>query len=276
MKSFIKITVPLLIFLTFLLTGCNQSKLDSVWSGGTVIIDGDDQEWRSSQFVPKGEKIALGIMNDEANLYLSFRTADQQTIIRALSLGFTIWIDPKGGKRQTFGIKYPVGTGLGEMRGLLRDRRASYDEREEQIRFLLQTQTMTDIYGPENYLINRIALSNDSGLKLKSAYSRGQFIFEVQIPFTNITEQTGGPTVSPGARIGVGFIAGEIDREALRSQMAGRGGRGGSRPGGGTGGRGGMGGSPPGGGMGRSGGGNRQMMPDAMEAWFKVKLAEQR
>lgn len=275
MIRFSKIIVPVFIFLTFLLTGCNQSKLDSVWSEGTVVIDGDDQEWRSSQFVPKGEKIALGIMNDETNLYLSFRTADQQTIIRALSLGFTIWIDPKGGKRQTFGIKYPVGTGLGEMRGLLRDRRASYDEREEQIRFLLQTQTLIDIYGPDNYLINRIALSNDSGLKLKSAYSRGQFIFEVQIPFMNIAEQTGGQALSPGANIGVGFVAGEIDREALRSQMAGRGGRGGSRPGGGRGGRGGMGGSPPGGGMGRSGAGNRQM-PEALEAWFKVKLAEQR
>ncbi|MBC8402168.1 MAG: hypothetical protein H8E14_11830 [Candidatus Marinimicrobia bacterium] len=272
MISFNKINVLILIFLTFHFTGCNQSKLDSVWSGGTVVIDGDDKEWRSSQFVPKGAKIALGIMNDESNLYLSFRTADQQTIIRALNLGFTIWIDPKGGKRQTFGIKYPVGTGLGEMRGLLRDRRASYDEREEQIRLLLGSQTIVDIYGRDNTLIDRISLSSIDDIKLKSVYVRGQFIFEAQIPFTNIAELTGGQALSPGAKIGVGFVAGEIDREALRSQMAGRGGRGGSRPGGGRGGRGGMGGSPPGGGMGRSGVGNRQM-PEALEVWFKVKLA---
>jgi len=262
-----------LIFLTFLFTGCNQPKLDSVWSGGTVIIDGDDQEWRSSQFMPKGEKIALGIMNDEANLYLSFRTVDQQTIIRALSLGFTIWIDPKGGKRQTLGIKYPVGTGLGEMRGLLRGRQDSYDEREGQIRLLMESQTIVDIYGRDNTLIDRISLSSIDDIKMKSMYARGQFIFEVGIPFSSIAQYLGGQTIIPGANIGIGFFAGEIDREALRSQMAGRGGRGGSRPGGGMGGRGGMGGSPPGGGLGRSGGGNRQM-PDAMEAWFKVKLAE--
>ena len=52
---------------------------------------------------------------------------------------------------------------------------------------------------------------------------------------------------------------------------------GGERPGGSMGGRGGRGGGrgggPPGGGMGRPGGGNRQM-PEAMEAWFMVKLAE--
>jgi len=122
-------------------------------------------------------------------------------------------------------------------------------------------------------LIDRISLSSIDDIKMKSMYARGQFIFEVGIPFSSIAQYLGGQTIIPGANIGIGFFAGEIDREALRSQMAGRGGRGGSRPGGGMGGRGGMGGSPPGGGLGRSGGGNRQM-PDAMEAWFKVKLAE--
>jgi len=274
MKILMKqITMAVLIIYLISVTGCNQEQIHSIWNDETIMIDGDDQEWHSRQFVPKGEKVALGIMNDEANLYLSFRTADQQTIIRALSLGFTIWIDPKGGKKQVFGIRYPIGAGFGEMRGLLRGQWAAYDEREEQIRLLMVSQTMVDVYGRDNTLINHIPQSNADGIKLKSMYTQGQFIFEVQIPFTIITEQTGGPKLSLGAKVGVGFVAGAIDRDALREQMGGRAGGGGERPGGSMGGRGGRGGGPPGGGMGRPGGGNRQM-PEAMEAWFMVKLAE--
>ena len=117
-----------------------------------------------------------------------------------------------------------------------------------------------------------------SDIVVKSGYTLGQFIIEMQIPFSEMEVYNKGILIEPGSIIGVGWVAGDIDREAMMAEMGerrgqgggmGRGGgmEGGSPAGGGRGGRGGM------GGQGRSGG-NRQLA-ESMKVWVKVKLAGQ-
>ncbi|MFH1853612.1 MAG: hypothetical protein ABIA75_14850 [Candidatus Neomarinimicrobiota bacterium] len=265
------------------MTGCNNGQIDSGWSDDVVVIDGNDREWRNNQFIPNKEKVALGIMNDADNLYISFRTADQATILRALIMGFTVWIDPRGRNSQVFGIKYPVGSGPGEMRGMKRGASDSYEERDQQIEFLLQNQNIVDIYGSDDFLVRRLPVSNESGIIVKPGYIQGQFIYELQIPLAVIEEQTGSVRIEPGATVGVGFLAGEIDREVMREQGNGDmsdagGGKGGGRGGGRGGGMdGGMGGGRGGGGKGGPSGGGAQAssreQPKSMKLWFRVKLA---
>jgi len=269
----------LFVIFTFILTGCKKNVLNSGWATGQIVVDGIDRDWQGHQIVPKGQKVAIGIMNDDRNLYLSFRTADQKTIMRALTLGLTIWVDPKGGKRQTLGVKYPTGGRFGELRELLPDPRSSYMDRDNQIELLMRSQSTAEVYGPDEFLIKQISLLDSGDIDVKSGYTQGQFIIEMQIPFSEMEAYDNGKMIEPGSTIGVGWVAGEIDREAMMAEMAdrrgqgggmGRGGgmEGGSPAGGGRGGRGGMGGQD-------RGGGNRELA-ESMKVWVKVKLAEQR
>ena len=276
MKLINRLLILFVIF-TFLFTGCKKNVLNSGWTDGQIMVDGMDRDWQGHQIVPKGQKVAVGLMNDDQNLYLSFRTADQNTIMRALTLGLTIWVDPKGGKRQTLGVKYPIGGGFGELRDLLPDPRSSYIDRDDQIELLIRSENTAEVYGPDEFPIKQISLSESGDIVVKSGYAQGQFIIEMQIPFSEMEVYNKGKMIEPGSTIGVGWVAGEIDREAMMAEMAdrkgqgggmGRGGgmEGGSPSGGGRGGRGGM------GGQGR-GGGNRQLA-EAMNVWIKVRLAE--
>jgi len=253
--------------------GCKKTEINSNWKSQNIVIDGDDEEWREVQIFPKGERIALGIINNDSDLYISFRTSDQSAIMQALSRGFTIWFDPKGGKKETFGVKYPIGVGIQGRRGLMRNRSQSRTEMENRIKELLFIQSGIQIMGPEKEQVAQLPLINDKGIMINTSYSKGQFVYELKVPIKKTATHVYAINVDPGSIIGIGFKTGKFDRETMRGKMMSRGG---GKPGGGMRPGGGMGGSGRGGSMGMRGGGMGPQMSESLEIWTKVTLAIQK
>ncbi len=267
MRRYIIIIFAVIIFIG--LNGCTGGRLNSNWNHAAITIDGDDTDWRGKQIVPKGQKVALGIMNDDSHLYLSFRTADQRLIMQLLFQGLSVWVDPKGGKRKTFGVRFPVGGPMHGAGSILQDRTSSYIDREEMIRLALRQQTGAEIYAPEDFLQQRISLLNNNDLKVRSGYDRGQFVYELRLPLEEIEELT-GHEFTTGDPVGLGWEAVPRNRENLRDEMDQRLERG-SMDGGPmdramVGGRGGKGG--------KRGGSAERQRPESLEVWLKVDLAE--
>ncbi len=268
-----KIGISILTVTVIMTTGCNQVKYNSTWKQQDIVIDGDDRDWQGAQIVPKKVRVALGVKNDADYLYLSFRTPEQSLMMQVLGQGFTVWVDPTGGKNEVWGIKYPVGGGMQEMGELMRIIRMSPDEADKQVEQLMQLQSFAQVIDPENRF-QTIPLSQSDFITAKMSYSNGQLIYELKMPLAANPNDINGTGIEPGSVIGLGFTTPEMEMGAMMGGGPGGGGMGGP-PGGGimSGGGGGMGGGrgmggPP------SGGGNRQM-PESLELWLKVALAKQ-
>ena len=252
--------------------GCNQIKIESKWTNQEVIIDGKLDEWQENMIVPKNSHVGVGFMNDDSNIYLTLTTMDRNSIMQALTRGFTVWIDPKGGKKQHFGIRYPMNRNIGGFRQMMQNREQNSRDYDFFIRELLTGQNEIEIIGSEKDQIARMGIHNPAGLHVKPMYKNGVFTYEMKIPLRRSTENLFAVNVKPGKKIGVGFTTPEMDRSSMRSSKASRGGgmSGGKMPGGGMGGGGGgMGGGRGGGRSGSTMGNN---IPEAMEIWTQVSL----
>src|SRR5262245_61672550 len=71
-----------------------------------IAVDGAYNEWSGRLVRIDAERsVALGVANDDKNLYLCLvtRDLDVQTLIERV--GFTLWVDPSGGKRRELGFR---------------------------------------------------------------------------------------------------------------------------------------------------------------------------
>lgn len=244
------------------LLGCNQIKLESKWTDKEITVDGKLNEWTENLVVPKNRHVGIGFMNDENSLYLTLTTMDRNLIMQALTLGFTVWIDPKGGKSQHFGIRYPFGGGMGGLRRMMRDREQYTQDFDFFIQDALLSQNEVEVIGPGKDQIARFGPNNTAGIDVIAMYEEGVFTYEMRVPLQSFAENLYAIDVKPGTTIGVGFTTPEIDRGSMGRKIG---------RGGGMGGRGGMGGGRGGGG--RSGGSMGRQMPESLKYWVKVTLA---
>ena len=71
-----------------------------------IAVDGAYNEWSGRLVRIEGERsVAIGVANDDKNLYLCLvtRDLDVQTLIERV--GFTLWVDSRGGTRREIGFR---------------------------------------------------------------------------------------------------------------------------------------------------------------------------
>ncbi len=279
LKSFI-------IFLSFtLLVGCDMREVDSTWRDRVVTIDGIDEgsEWENARYFFEKEKVIIGLLNDENNLYVRLSSRDRNLQRQLMVLGFTLWFDAKGGRKKTFGIHFPIGMQGSGMQMMRSSGRTNRNEDSDQLRKMLEgSQREIEILGPgknESYtmlVVDALVL----GINVKINNPKGNLVYELKIPLLRNESQPYGIGTEIAQEIGIGLETGKIDMEQMRSQMRERGGSMGGR--GGIGGRGGglgggssregMGGRS-GGMRGREGGRGGGQMFESLELWLKTELA---
>lgn len=222
-----------------------------------IVVDGDADDWLGALSFLEEEKLSVGFMNDQNNLYICLILERDQAPGLLMRQGLTVWFDPAGGKKKTLGIKYPLGgapTGRsmprmmdrpeGTQRNILRD---FPDELE-----ILKS----DMEFPEKKTLDQ---AKKEGLKVQVNSSEGSFVYELKIPLLASESQPLAIGVAPGATIGVGFEADKLDMSQIMR-----------RPQGGM-------GAPVGGGIagmgrGRGGPGMRPGMPKPIKIWAQVQL----
>jgi hypothetical protein len=81
-----------------------------------IAVDGKTEEW-PMKWVDHDDKIfSYNICADDQNLYLRVRTDEFYTKRKMAAFGFTLWFDPSGKKKKTYGLKFPVGGAEAEER----------------------------------------------------------------------------------------------------------------------------------------------------------------
>src|SRR5215469_7031658 len=76
-----------------------------------ITVDGSLKEWGDSlRYYNEDKKIYYSLANTKDTLYMAIRINDRSEQTRILHAGLTLSIDPKGRKKETFTITFPLST----------------------------------------------------------------------------------------------------------------------------------------------------------------------
>ncbi len=265
-----------LLCLAALIAGCDNAEMMSQWRDREITVDAKDGDWLGLTQYAIGESdvTTVGLLNDEHNLYLLLRTHDRALLSQVMRGGFTVWFDPYGQKKKTFGVHFPIGrreTGppswmRGEGRPEGRRMDPSKAPPEELPKLSEESLTQVKLIGPDKdeRCTLAVAAADSQGVTVKADLSGGLLIYELQVPLRQSAQHSYAialPASDAGQKISIGLETGKRERP--------KGGFEGSFPGGGMRGGGGMG--FPRGGMGPPGD-----MPSGFSFWVNVKLASKK
>jgi hypothetical protein len=254
-----------LLFIIFQV-GCTTVglNLDSGWRDREITIDGKNSEWIGAMWYLEDENISVGFRNDDKFFYMCVIAEDPVIRAQVMGRGFTVWFDPDGGNKKTFGIKFPIGMQAMGVQGRMDPRRAiereqSEPDPERMERALGRLLKELDILGPGKDDRTRLKVEEAKGIDIVLDSSGGMIVYELKIPLKPDEQNPYAVGAQAGDLIGIGLEIPKLDMSAVRKKMGSRG-----MPGGGR-----MGGRVGGVGM-RSARGPQ--MPKGIKLWIAVKL----
>jgi len=204
--------LPLIIFL--LIASCSSEKYISNWNDNYIIVDGDPSDWEGKLRFIENERAAVGVYNDNENLYLCLTAENKEKAIYLLNLGITIWLRPKSSDAKTFGIKYPLRSEDFD-KGIMIDILGEVAQ-ENYIRTLLHDfddkQTDIQIVNDDNYLLYTYKINNGSGIEIELGMHMHQFVYEMGIPLRGNEMNEFKLDLSPDDDFGVRFLTNKYQR----------------------------------------------------------------
>ncbi|MCK5051078.1 MAG: hypothetical protein KAS53_05025 [Candidatus Cloacimonetes bacterium] len=265
-----KIVIFSVLVVAVLLTGCNSIELQSSWKDRTVIIDGNDEDWKDQKYYIREKNITVGVMNDERYLYLCFYPTNRKLSELLLKQGLTIWFNGEGKRKKDFGIKFPLG-----LKNMVKDRSkidSNFRDIEPEMmeKMVNEMSNKLEILGSEKNNGKTVGIKNLVGVEIALGVQKGVFVYELKIPYKHNQVYSATIGAEPGSEICLYFETSEIDFEEMNSQMDNRpssmdsgmsGGKGSGRGGGG-----------------RSGGskeGSDRQTSSSLNAWVQIQLATQ-
>ena len=260
-KALTRVPALLLVVVAVCVTVSAAPALISRWKtpDKEIKIDGLISDW--SELLAFDENIAVAAANDDQNLYLAITARDLLRRRQLLATGVIVWLDAKGGKKESWGIRIPgsgfrrPGAGANGDPDLQRPGAPAQPE-----------LTYVELLGPGKDDRRRIELSAQPTIAAGSALETDVLLYELKIPIAGSTDAF---IPTPGRPVGLGIHTPKLERPESGQRQGGRG-MGGS--GGGMGGRGGGRGGPGGQGGAMRGGGPEAM--GQLKVWTKLTLAQ--
>lgn len=251
---------PFLLLCTGLIVGCSSSiELTSHWKDHEISIDGQLTDWQNATTTVEKSHASLGVKNDDDYVYICFSTNERRTQMQMLVFGFTVWLDPEGGKNKTLGIRYPVRSGLPARRLFSR-------ENPEDLRQLLESIPYEfEILGPGKEDRQRVLFIDAKGINARLGAVQGTIVYELKIPLRKTNEHPIAISTENVKKLGICFETTEPMQDAAGGRSISTRPTGGGRSGGRGSGRGGA--TPP---SDISGGSQR---PESLSLWATVELS---
>lgn len=255
------------IFMVTLLTSCaGAAPVASQWPPHPIEMNGHREAWQEEVSLREAG-LTVSVSNDEDFIYISLQTSEERVRRQMLMEGFIVWIDPAGGSKEKFGVRYPLGAALTEP-----DLRPSGPPGAGEPPALSE-MALTKMLAEWEILVDgdqrgsRLFVGEVPELLGKIQHDSDFISYELRIPIVRDPEATYGVEVASGSDIGIGLQTADRVRQGAGPKVR-AGGMGAGRGGGGR--RGG--GANPGGGVPRTGRGSGG--PEPVEAWIKVSLAK--
>lgn len=204
-----------LLYLSALISGCNNTELISNWRDREINIDGYDTEWRGSLLSLEKGKMALGICNDEEYLYICSVVSDREIKWQIMKSGLTVWLDADGGADKSFGINFPIGM-QGERLPMIERRESGGSFDEEQL--FQQMTSEIEIVGPGKDDRFKTLAPGIDGIEVRLSRSDGRLVYELKVPLAISPEHPFAINTKPGDEIGVGFEVTEPNRGKMKKR----------------------------------------------------------
>lgn len=244
-----------------------------------VVADGNDADWKTAQLqYNKTAKTVYAISNDKEAIHLLLRFADQAQQAKVMRAGLEVWLDPKGGKKKTISVKYPLKNSLppGEapeagMRPQQDGQRPDMNDMREKMLLEKNTIVLAGFKTEQNGTFN---IRQSINVKAAIKYEKSDLVYELTIPYSALDEP-----LNFDKPLSMGISIKGMEMPSRGNGGGGMSAGGGMRPGGGGMG-GGMGGRGGGGGMGQRGGGQapgggqREDMSQENSFWVKFALVK--
>ncbi len=212
-----------------------------------IVIDGDIKEWGDSLSYYNAEKaLNFSLANTSDTLYMAVRITDLSQQTRVLKAGLTFSIDPKGKKKETFSLTYPVNTGNTSTAEALKNAESTLKQQDELEQEKLSTLRGIKVEGFKADIEgDMITTSNTYGIRADINYDdKDRLVIEMAIPISFLHA-----TIPAKNEWAFNFKINGLTKKAPGEGSGqeggsggGRGGRGGGGMGGGRGGHGGRGG----------------------------------
>jgi hypothetical protein len=163
-------------------------------------VDGSDQDWQGEELPVKGEHFSLGVMNDADSLYLCVPTKDVGTRTTIGLMGIVVWLDREGGKKQTFGIHFPVPNPPGAGWRRRPGQRGESEGRETPPEGETQEvagRTEIGILGPGNDA-RLVPIDQAGGIEARVGVHEDLMVYELRVPLQRTAEHPYAPNLRPG------------------------------------------------------------------------------
>ena len=73
------------------------------------VIDAQADDWAVDWKEDDNHIFKYNVCSDDATLYIRVKVSDHVTQRKMAMFGFTVWLDPKGKKKQKLGLRFPTG-----------------------------------------------------------------------------------------------------------------------------------------------------------------------
>lgn len=172
------------LVLLVMLSGCSSYSIVSQKFNQPIKIDGKLNDWNGKIKYFNDEKMAVGVSEDNANLFICLSTADRSNILKMLRMGFTIWLEPGNEKGETIGIQYPIKEEITEPHRMVESARNSYGKQrfEKIISKIKLNKSEYLLINDDNFPLGAYSLTDKNGVKIGLGYDSGRLVYEMKIP----------------------------------------------------------------------------------------------
>ncbi len=213
------------------LTNCGTTEIISKWQTNEITVDGSQVDWESKLKFIEEEEIAIGISNNENNLFICLSTTDVFKMTKLLRMGFTVWLEPVSGDGEVIGIQYPIKSD-GLSPGVMRPgagNEIGQEVMEQLIQKFKTEQHEFLIVNEDKFPLNAYPVSNETGFQVRIGIEMRQLVYELKIPLANNNSAPVNVDALPGEILSIGFESGEIDALSGRGRSGMSPGSGGGR-----------------------------------------------
>ncbi|MBS1606436.1 MAG: hypothetical protein JST42_27510 [Bacteroidetes bacterium] len=153
-----------------------------------VVADGKINDWKQPlRFNYPGYAIQYNITSDDKDLYICVSTADEETQLRMLRAGMTIWFDPKGEKNKTIGLFFPIRKQSEPVPSTIRsNERLDMETRKAELLLQSNYYNTTGFLHIENGQFGLTDTSSPIRLAIKNDEKDSLLVYEVVIPIRNV------------------------------------------------------------------------------------------
>ncbi len=240
----------ILLFISIILSGCDETRLDSDWADRKIVVDAKYDDWGSAQaYYDENEKVLINLANDNEYFYICLVTRNRGLEVRLVESGFMAWFDPDAGKKKTFGIRFPIGLrkqGMSledekrnssnewydqeDQSGVIDREKEKWQNKEfnkhlETVEGLQdQLEVVSEVSGhkvkgarPPQVL--NLEESAKLGIEVKTGRKNDYFVYELKIPLVKSIEHPNAIGAKPGKPFGLGLEIAKFDMSKKKDSL---------------------------------------------------------